>query len=332
MLKVGKLDSDLLKEIVFDKITFRRPEVRTRPGIGEDCAVVDFGEYDAVMSTDPITAAVTDIGRLCIHISSNDIASNGVQPVGILLIVLLPEGTTEDEIAEMMSQAAEVSEELGVEIIGGHTEITRAVRQPVITSTAIGRAPAGGSQTADDIRPGDFIIMTKRAGIEGTGIVARDLADELKEFMTAEEIAKAQDLLKEVSVVKEGVIAGAIGTHGMHDVTEGGVLGAVWEMCHIAGVGCEVWQDEIPVEDVTLKICSHYGADWLRMISSGCMMIAAAPDKKEEIMDAIHGAGIGAACIGRITEKGGDLVIRSGGETRPVDPPSSDEIYRIVGR
>ena len=292
MLKVGKLDSDLLQKIVFDKITYKRPEVITRPGIGEDCAVIDFGENECVMSTDPITAAVSDIGRLCIHISCNDIASNGIQPVGILLAVLLPEGTTEEEIAEMMRQAGEVSAELGVEIIGGHTEITNAVRQPVITSTAIGRGPRGGSQTADDIVPGDMILMTKKAGIEGTGVIARDHADELRGDLTDEEIKKAQDLLRQVSVVKEGVIAGGIGTHGMHDVTEGGILGAVWEMCHIAGTGCEVIKESIPVEDVTMKVCGRYGIDWLRLISSGCMMIAVSPDKVAEMTSAIEEAGI----------------------------------------
>ena len=94
MLKTGKLDSDLLKKIVFENITYRRDEVITRPGIGEDCAEIDFGEYICTMSTDPITASVNDIGRLAIHISCNDIASNGIQPIGIMLAVMLPEGTT----------------------------------------------------------------------------------------------------------------------------------------------------------------------------------------------------------------------------------------------
>ena len=142
MLKVGKLDSELLKKIVFDKITFRRDEVITRPGIGEDCAVIDYGDYECVLSTDPITASIEDIGRLAVHISCNDIASNGVEPVGLLLAVLLPEGTTEEQIENMMDQAGKASEELGVEIVGGHTEITRAVNQPVMISTAIGRGPA----------------------------------------------------------------------------------------------------------------------------------------------------------------------------------------------
>ena len=105
-LPVGKLGSEILKKIVFDKITYKRDEVITRPGIGEDCAVVDFGKYECVLSTDPITAAVSDIGRLAIHISCNDIASDGVEPLGILLAVMLPQGTTADDIEHIMADAA----------------------------------------------------------------------------------------------------------------------------------------------------------------------------------------------------------------------------------
>ena len=126
MLKTGKLDSDLLKKLVFDKITYRSDDVKVRPGIGEDCAVVDYGDYECIMSTDPITAAVSDIGRLSIHITCNDIASNGVQPLGIMLAVMLPEGTQEQDVEHIMGQAAETAGSLGVEIIGGHTEITPA--------------------------------------------------------------------------------------------------------------------------------------------------------------------------------------------------------------
>ena len=140
MLEIGKLDSKLLEKIVFENIKFKRKEVLKRSGIGEDCAVIDFGEYDCVMSTDPITAAVDQIGRLAIHISCNDIASNGIEPLGVMLAVMLPVGTTEEDIEEMMKQAGDAASELGVEIIGGHTEITPAVRQPVIVSTAIGRS------------------------------------------------------------------------------------------------------------------------------------------------------------------------------------------------
>lgn len=251
MLKVGKLDSDLLEKAVINKIKHKRQDVLVHAGVGEDCATIDFGEYECVMSTDPITASVNDIGRLCIHISCNDIASNGIEPVGILLAVMLPQGTTEEDVAAIMEQAAAAAEECGVEIVGGHTEITTAVNQPVIVSTAIGRGKKWQSASAEKIEVGDCILMTKSAGIEGTGIIAGDYEAELAEFLSEKEINEAKALLSEISVVKEGMAAGSIGTHGMHDVTEGGILGAVWEMCRIADVGAELWDEAIPVAEVT---------------------------------------------------------------------------------
>lgn len=331
MLKTGKLDSELLEKIVFDNIKFKRPEVLTRPGIGEDCAVVDFGSYECIMSTDPITAAISEIGRLSIHISCNDIASNGIQPLGIMLAVMLPVGTTEEQIEEMMRQAGEASEELGVEIIGGHTEITPAVTKPVIVSTAIGRGEKWASQHSENMRPGDYIMITKSAGLEGSGIIACDFEDQLKEVLTQEEIEKAKSLLGQVSVVKEGVAAGEVGTHGMHDVTEGGVLGAVWEMCQIAGTGAELWVDQVPVEPVTRKICDYFDIDYLRLISSGCMIIMVAPDKKEEMEEAMAAAGVAASYIGVIKDAAAGICMNIKDELIEIAPPASDELYKVVG-
>ena len=330
MLKVGKLDSDLLKKIVIDKIEYKRPEVLVRAGVGEDCAVVDFGEYECVMSTDPITASVSEIGRLAIHISCNDIASNGVEPVGIMLAVMLPEGTSAADVELIMDQAAAAAEDCNVEIIGGHTEITTAVNKPVIVSTAIGRAKKWQSASAENIKVGDYILMTKSAGIEGTGIIASDFEAELKTFLTSEEIKEAADLLDSVSVVREGIVAGKVGTDGMHDVTEGGILGAVWEMCRIANVGAEVWGDSVNVEPVTRKICAHYGIDYLRLISSGSMIIMASPDKRDEILSKLQVSGVKTSVIGRIVEKDKGLTFTENGVTEPIDPPTPDELYNVV--
>lgn len=332
MLKVGKLDSDVLEKIVIDKIKNKRAEVLVHAGVGEDCATIDFGEYECVLSTDPITASVNDIGRLCIHISCNDIASNGIEPVGILLAVMLPEGTTEHDVSVIMEQAAEAAAECNVEIIGGHTEITKAVNQPVIVSTAVGRGRKWQSASAEKIKVGDYILMTKKAGIEGTGIIASDRADELRSFLSEEEIEAAKKLLKKVSVVKDGTAAGSVGTHGMHDVTEGGILGGIWEMCRIAGVGAEVWDDKIPMEPVTRKICEHYGIDCLRLISSGAMLIMAAPEKKDEILEKLAGVGVEASEIGRILPPDEGLYLLRDGKRIEIQPPEADELYRVINR
>lgn len=347
-LPTGKLDSDLLKEIVFDKITYRSDDVRVRPGIGEDCALIDFGDYDCVMSTDPISSTVSDIGRLAIHITCNDIASNGIQPLGIMLACMLPEGTTDEDVEKIMDQAATAAALVGVEIIGGHTEITPSVKQPLIVSTAIGKAPAGTSQSGNDMEPGDYIMVTKSVGLEGTGIIACDHEEELKQaladdgsrLISDEEIASAKAMLELVSVVPEGVAAGRVGTHGMHDITEGGVLGAIWEMCQISGTGAEVWEDVMPVKPETGKICGQFDVDPLRLISSGSMIIIVPKDKKSEMEEAMKKAGVEASIIGIIKEKSEGICMarhvqtcgREGmGRIRvKIDPPYADEIYKTV--
>ena len=345
-LETGKLDSDMLRQIVFGKITYRNDDVKVRPGIGEDCALIDFGDYDCVMSTDPISSTVSDIGRLAIHITCNDIASNGIQPLGIMLACMLPEGTTDADVEEIMQQAGTTAAEVGVEIIGGHTEITPAVRQPVIVSTAIGKAPAGTSQDGNDMKPGDFIMMTKAVGLEGTGIIACDHEEELRaacgpdgeRLVSDEEIAKAKSFLDLVSVVPEGVAAGKVGTHGMHDITEGGILGAVWEMCQISRTGAEVWEDAIPMHPETEKICRLFDVDPLRLISSGSMIIIVPKEKRAEMEEAMKAAGVDASVIGIIKEESDGICMArhtltcgSGCMGRikvKIDPPYADEIYK----
>lgn len=343
ILETGKLDSELLKKIVFDKITYRSNLVKVRPGIGEDCAVMDFGEYDCIMSTDPISSAVSDIGKLAIHITCNDIASNGVQPLGIMLACMLPEGTTDKDIEHIMAQAAETAAALEVEIVGGHTEITPAVKQPVIVSTAIGRCPAEGSQTGGSMKPGDYIMMTKSVGLEGTGIIACDYEERLREAgFEDSEIERAKSFLNSVSVVAEGVAAGKVGTHGMHDITEGGILGAVWEMCQISGVGAEVWKENIPVEPETEKICGHFDINPLRLISSGSMVIIVPKDRKDAMEAAMKEAGVRSSVIGVIREEKEGIYMVSHTRTcgaeglgrirETIDPPYADELYKVVGK
>lgn len=331
VLQPGKLDLDLLEDLVFKNVKHRREEVLVRPGVGEDCATIDFGPYECVMSTDPITAAISDIGRLAVHITCNDIASNGVEPLGIMLAVMLPPGTTAGDVRRIMEQAAEVSEELGVEIIGGHTEITPAVNRPVIVSTAIGRVQAGGSQRATGMKPGDYIYMTKYAGLEGCGILASDYGAELASVLSGDELAEAQDYLKRVSVLVEGVAAGRVGTAGMHDITEGGVLGAVWELAEITGAGLLIYEDRIPITDTIHKITDYFGIDPLRLISSGSMMIIVHPDKVNALEKALCAVDVPFACIGRVLDGAeGRFLVRANGEKEVLDPPGSDELYRVI--
>ena len=319
ILDLGKVESDLLQSIVFDNIKYKSEDVIVRPGIGEDCAVLSTEGNHAVMSTDPITASVKDIGRIAIHITCNDIASNGVRPVGIMLAIMLPYGTSQGELETIMRQAGETAEKLKVDIIGGHTEVTKAVNKPVIVSTAIGKTEV---YREDIPEVGDVILMTKYAGIEGTGIIIGDFERKCREVLSDDEIRQGRLLLDRVSVVEEGK---------MHDVTEGGVLGAVWETCSLIGLGCTVKEKSIPVLGITEKISRIFKIDCLRLISSGSMLVVAKREKADVIIEKLRARGILCTEIGSITEgTQGMKIERENGDLEKIEPPEKDEIYKVI--
>ncbi|WP_372997487.1 AIR synthase related protein, partial [Lutispora sp.] len=210
-MKEGKIPPELLKSLVFNNIKVKREEVILRPEIGEDCAAIDFGSYACVLSTDPITGASEGAGTLAIHISCNDVATSGVRPVGIMVTVLAPPSATEDDIRKVMEEAGEAAAALGVEIIGGHTEITSAVNRIVISTTALGKVQKERIVRSSGAQTGDDVIMTKWAGLEGTAIIAADREKELAGRLSPEEIKTAKAFIKHISVVEEGAAAGEFG-------------------------------------------------------------------------------------------------------------------------
>ncbi|HOJ12572.1 MAG TPA: AIR synthase family protein [Clostridiales bacterium] len=325
-MEIGKVPNDILKEIVIDKIKHNRKEVILRPQIGEDCCGVDFGEYICVLSSDPITGAVNEIGKLAVHISCNDIASCGVEPLGLLTTILAPDGTTRDDLNIVMTQLTDTANSLNVDIMGGHTEITAAVNKLVIITTAVGKVLKGRLVTSSGAKEGDSIILTKTAGMEGTAIIAHDREDELAGILGKEFIDKAKSFIDNISTVSEGVIAGKYGANAMHDVTEGGVLGAVWEVAEASDKGVVIYKDRIPIAVETQKICEFFSLNPLRLISSGCMLISCSDGNG--LVKELENNGIKATIIGEIV-KGNDKLICEGTREFKIDPPGSDELFKL---
>ncbi|MCM8711861.1 AIR synthase family protein [Clostridium sp. SYSU_GA19001] len=324
-MKAGKLNWDDLNEIISNNRSVDRKDVRVKSGIGEDCSIIEYGDFDCVVSTDPITGADSDIGRLAVHINCNDIASCGVEPIGILVTILAPEGTTLDEIKDVMFQIDEETKKLNVEILGGHTEITRSVNKLIVSCTAIGKGRKGKAVATSGAQIGDDIIVTKELGMEGTSIVINDYFNYVKDVLSNDEIEEAKGYINSISVVKEGIIAGEFGVNSMHDITEGGVLGALWEMATASKVGFKVYRDKMPVSKVTENICSKLRLDPLRFISSGSMLITS--KNGEALVKKLKNAGINAVIIGKITENKGILVENK--IEYEVKPPERDELFVI---
>jgi hydrogenase expression/formation protein HypE len=202
-MKEGKIPSELLRELVFNNIKVKHEDVILGPEIGEDCTAIEFGDYACVLSTDPITGAGKGVGALAVHISCNDVASSGVKPIALLITIMAPLSTTEEDISVIMKDAGDAAAALNVEIAGGHTEITSAVNKVIVSTTAIGKILKHKIVKTSGAQIGDDVVMTKYAGLEGTAILAADREMELREQLTAEQLEKAKALSSQISVVKD---------------------------------------------------------------------------------------------------------------------------------
>ncbi len=327
-MNLGKISETVLKRSVLNQIGHRREEVLVGPGIGEDCSVLSIAEDEVlVLSTDPITGTDQDIGTLAVHITANDIASNGAEVIGIMLTILLPEGTEEAQLRTAMQDMEEVCKKLNIEIVGGHTEVTKAVRQPIITVTGVGKMKRSEMIKTAGARPGQEIVMTKWAGLEGTAIIAAAKEEQLRTKYNQSFLDGAKQLIDFISVVPEARIARECGVTSMHDVTEGGIFGALWEIGAASKVGLEVDLRKILLKQETVEICEFYDINPYMLISSGCMLMIT--DQANYLVERLKAAGIAAAVIGRITQ-GNDRIIINEEERRFLEPPKSDELYKVM--
>ncbi len=324
-LNIGKIPNDILEQLLkmYDKP--KRNEVISLPKIGEDCAALDLGSDLCVVTTDPITGSDDETGFLGVNIACNDLASAGAEPLALMVTILAPIGTETEEIEKIMRQLKIASELVNADIIGGHTEITDAVNRMVLSVTAIGRVKKGKLITTEGAKPGDDIILTNYAATEGTVILSYYFEEEFRREFGDEFVEESKKLLGNISVVKEGMLAANYGVSAMHDVTEGGVLGALWEISNASGYGLQVEKRKIPILEHTRRICNFLNIDPLKLISSGCMLITT--PNGNGLLKILHQNDIKASIIGQITF-GKECIIIDGENHLKIDIPESDELYK----
>jgi hydrogenase expression/formation protein HypE len=325
-LPVGKVPPDVLSSLVFPYLGVRRTDVLVRAQLGEDCAVIDFGDEVLVVTSDPITGAGADQGWYGVFVATNDLAATGAEPVALTLTALLSSRTAERDLARVMRDAAEAASALGVEIVGGHSEVTHGIDRTLIVLTALGRARKGQVLRSGGARPGDALLLTKGAGIEGTAILATEMTRRLTHALGRDTVERARGLRERISVLPEGRAAAQAGARAVHDVTEGGVLGAVYEMAVASGIGVRLDGDRVPVLQETRSICALLGVDPLGLIGSGALLVAT-PDP-ERTAAAIASAGVPVAEIGQFLPA--DRIVQRGARSIKLVPPARDELWRIL--
>ncbi len=309
LLPSGKLPPEILESRVLRYVGARRSEVLIGPGVGEDAAVIDWprGKF-LVASSDPIVGASRGAGRLLVHVNANDVAAKGGDPAYLLVTLILPRTWTDCHAEVLMEEIDEACRELGVAVVGGHTEFSERYRDPVLCGTLLG--PAERVLAARDIRPGDVLLVTKHVGIEGMTILAADRPDLLMPILGEEGVQEVSRWSSLVSVVPEAKILRPW-SRFMHDPTEGGFLGGMDEVCRLAGLGVRLDMGRIPLHPATRAASRALAFDPLRLISSGVLLAVVPPEHAEEALGALEKASIPAAAVGTVEEDGArDLGMR----------------------
>ena len=285
-------------------------------------------DWACVLTADPITTAVSGAGRLAVHVVCNDLAVMGAEPIGVLATLLFPAGTTVDAISALTHEISDSARGLNVEVLGGHTEVAPGLSAPLVVMAGIGKARRDRILTAAGAHEGDALVLTKAAALEGTHVLASDLSERLLRLRISEQVlAEARSYGDELSVVPEARMAVDLGATAMHDPTEAGVVGALWEMAEASHLGFRVDAAAIAVRGPTRAICDALGVDPLRLIASGALLIACRDGAS--MVAGLSQHGIVAAHIGTMTS-GPKLLVHPDGREENVERLERDELYRVL--
>ena len=331
-MEVGKFPPELLEQLINSAGT-EDPRVLLGPKVGEDAAVLDFGDRLLVAKSDPVTFAAERAGWYAVQVCANDVACTGATPRWFLATLLAPEWFSPDDAAQMFNDVASACRDLGVALIGGHSEVTHGIKRPIISGTMLGEVERDRLITTGGAREGDSIVVTKGLAIEGTAILARDNADELRGAGAEESVIRRSASLLDspgISVLHEAQIASTRHTvHSMHDATEGGLVTALHEVASASGLGVAVEEDSVPVLPETAQVCNALALHALGLLASGALVITLPPSEVPKLLGSLERAGIDAWEIGQMlpVEEGRIMFTRQGEEV-PLPVFQRDELAR----
>jgi HAD superfamily hydrolase (TIGR01509 family) len=304
-LPQGKVPWDLVAEVVVRELP---PQVVLGPAAGEDAALVTIGGELWAMASDPVSFTAEDAGRLAVTVNANDVAVRGARPSLFLAVLLVaPHEADPDRIRELLSQVVAACDRLEVALIGGHTEVTPGLSHSLVVGTMLGRV-VGRPITSGGLRAGDWIGVTRSAGLEGTAILLAEFGQRLRALHGEAAFRNLDAILSGdwLSVVPEALAAAAEpAVSALHDVTEGGVGEALWELQRASGLDLEIDLERVPVRPETRLVCGDLGLDPLGLIGSGALLVGCADDGRERLAAALAAVDVGVEWIGRALAAGG---------------------------
>jgi hydrogenase maturation factor len=299
MLRAGKLPPDLLAELL-DAGGPAPPELRLGPAVGEDACAIEIPSGVLIAAADPITLTGSGVGAHAVVINANDVAVMGVRPRWFLATILLPEGSREGLVRELFEAMREALQQVGASLVGGHTEVTPAVRQPVIAGQMLGIAHDARFVRTGGARPGDVVVQVGAAPIEGAAVLGIEAAERLAglDEMVLRR-ARAALAVPGISVVAPALAAAELGATALHDPTEGGLSAGLVELADASGVALCVAREAVLWFEPGVAVCRALGADPWGTLASGALLAAFPEGRAEAACAELRGSGFAVSAIGR---------------------------------
>lgn len=297
------------------------------PAPGEDAAAVRVGEGVLVAAADPITLTGREAGRLAVLVNANDVAVMGARPRWFLATLLLPEGSVAGDVHDVFAGLTSGLAAVDATLVGGHTEVTPAVRHLVVSGQMLGTTTGARVVTTGGARPGDVVVQVGPVPVEGAAVLAAELSDRLADVAAADRAAAAGAVDDPgISVVAPALIAAELGATAMHDPTEGGLAGGLHELAEASRCAVRVDLDKVTWFPPGVAVCQAVGADPLATLASGCLLTTFPASAVEAVTERLMAAGHVAAVLGRVEEGGGV----TGGDGRAIARPDRDEVARVL--
>ncbi len=346
IMKTGKVPENILKRSVLGQIRTKRKDVAGGAGPGEDCAIFlppGAGSGGIAVCMQETAVALEDerydfggaglrltMGHL-IQKCANNLAASAARPSALLITLLLPENTEEKTLKALMAEAENKCRELSLEIAGGQTRVCAAVSAPIAVASGYGvcleSACCRDKGFAGRAEPGQDIVVSKWIGLEGTALLAGYNREGLLSRYPAWLVDEASGFGRYLSVLPEAEAALEAGVCAMHDASEGGIFGALWELAEGGGVGLSVDMRSLPLRQETVEVCEFCNVDPYRLMSGGCLVMTAKDGPG--LAAVLRERQIPAAVVGRVTE-GSDRILWKDGEVRYLDRAGRDEIHRYL--
>jgi len=327
----GKIDRAAFEQIVAPNLGADREDVALGPTHGVDFGVLDVGDRALVLATDPISV-LPDLGferagRFATDVVLADVAVSGVRPSHLAVSLGLPPSLSDEDLATLWRGVSDRAREVGASITTGHTARYEGIDFPWVgAATVLGVGDHEAVVRPDGARPGDSVVLGTGPGAESAGLFARLFPEALD--LPAETVATAQERLDETAIVEDAIAAVDAGrVTAMHDVTEGGLTGALFEMADSAGVGFAVERERVPVGPGVEAVCGAAGVDPWHVSSCGSLLATVAPGHADAVVSALEARGTRAAVLGEVVKGAGVTV-----DDEPVSDPGADPSWAAYER